>query len=222
MRPIARPGLLLLCALLAAGCDRGFADPSRELADPPPTDRVFPTVVHEPTAYGVLASPLVVGDEKRDVPAGTRCETCHDQAPDPTWQPAPGERFHTNIEVEHGELSCAQCHDAGTRGLHLADDTQVPWVEVIRLCGQCHGTQKRDFDHGAHGGMNGSWDLRQGPRERNTCVDCHPPHAPAYGKRKPVFPPRDRFLHGLGGGQEHVATAEHEGAEAPDPEADHE
>ena len=201
-------GLLMVSAL---GCTRGFADPSREFAEPLPSERTWPTVVHEPTAYGVLATPLIVDAKDLDVPAGTRCEACHDQAPDPTWQPAPGERYHSNIEIEHGDLSCGQCHDPQTRGLHLADDTHVPWVEVIRLCGQCHGPQFRDYGHNTHGGMNGHWDLRQGPRERNNCVDCHTPHAPAFGKRKPVFQPRDRFLHGLDGGQKHGGGATHDG-----------
>ena len=218
-RIVTQGGSLLFFLLLSAGCFSGWADPSREFAEPLSSDRVWPTVVHEPTAFGVLASPLLVKEGERDVPAGTRCETCHDQAPDPTWQPAPGEYFHSNIEVEHGPLKCAQCHDAETRALHLADDEILPWVDVLRLCAQCHGTQYRDYTHGAHGGMNGHWDVRQGTRERNNCVDCHTPHAPAFGKRKPVFPPRDRFLHGMDGGAKHSeGPADH----AAEPEAHHE
>jgi hypothetical protein len=40
--------------------------------------------------------------------------------------------------------------------------------------------------------MRGYWDLTRGPRERNTCTDCHDVHAPLYPKVRPVFPPRDR------------------------------
>jgi hypothetical protein len=64
----------------------------------------------------------------------------------------------------------------------------------MALCAQCHGTQKRDYDHGAHGGMRGYWDLKRGPRERNHCVSCHDPHAPKFGTFMPVHPPKDRFL----------------------------
>jgi hypothetical protein len=44
-----------------------------------------------------------------------------------------------------------------------------------------------------HGGMRGHWDLSRGPRERNHCVACHDPHAPAFGQFEPVPGPRDRF-----------------------------
>jgi hypothetical protein len=64
---------------------------------------------------------------------------------------------------------------------------------VMDLCGQCHGPQARDYAHGAHGGMTGYWDLSRGPRERNNCIDCHDPHAPAFPKVRPVFAPKDRF-----------------------------
>ncbi len=205
------PGLILLLPLLwSAGCDSGFADPSREFAEPLVSERTWPTEVHEPTGFGVLATPLLVDATERKIPAGTRCETCHDQPPDPTWQPAEGEFFHANIEIAHGQLTCDQCHDRESRELHLADRTIVPWVEVLRLCAQCHGTQYRDYKHGAHGGLNGYWDDRQGTKLRNNCVDCHTPHAPAFGTRKPVFPPKDRYLHGLDGGASHGTEAAHE------------
>jgi hypothetical protein len=197
-------GLAAVALLCLVGCDYSqYADPSRRLAAPPASDRVFPTVVHEPTSFGVLDAPLVLNAE-RDIPAGTACETCHDEKPDPSWDPERDELFHTNVETTHGNLSCNQCHDQDRRVLHLADGSPVPFLEVIRLCGQCHGTQYRDFTHGAHGGMNGYWDTRQGARLRNNCVDCHTPHAPAFGTRLPVFPPRDRYLLGA-----HAATGEH-------------
>ena len=75
----------------------------------------------------------------------------------------------------------------------LADGQAVPYTEVMTLCGQCHGPQTRDYAHGAHGGMNGYWDLRKGGRTRNTCINCHDPHAPAFPLVMPVLPPRDRI-----------------------------
>ena len=50
----------------------------------------------------------------------------------------------------------------------------------MTLCAQCHGPQFRDYQHGAHGGMTGYWDLTKGGRMRNNCIDCHDPHAPKY------------------------------------------
>ena len=97
--------------------------------------------------------------------------------------------------VEHGDLRCQACHAPPDYAeLHLADGRRVGRDAQIALCSQCHGTQRRDYDHGAHGGMSGYWDLEQGERTRNTCTDCHDAHAPAY---RPVWPapgPRDRFL----------------------------
>ena len=65
--------------------------------------------------------------------------------------------------------------------------------EALTLCSQCHGPQRRDYDHGAHGGMTGYWDRSRGGRQRNHCVDCHDPHQPAYVGGLPVPAARDRF-----------------------------
>jgi hypothetical protein len=70
----------------------------------------------------------------------------------------------------------------------------VEFADVMKLCAQCHGPQFRDYQHGAHGGMNGYWDLSRGGRSRNNCIDCHDPHAPAYVGAIPAPRPRDRFL----------------------------
>jgi hypothetical protein len=64
-------------------------------------------------------------------------------------------------------------------------------TDAIRLCAQCHGQQHTAYTHGAHGGMNGHWDLSRGDRLRNHCVDCHDPHAPAFPRYMPMPPPRD-------------------------------
>lgn len=179
--------------LLLSACDVAYTDPTREFADPFDTSRTYPTEIDEPPRVAVWDAPLTAdGPELAMRPA---CVTCHGQTPDESWKPAPGENFHTSIELEHGTLVCNQCHDRDRTVLHLADGTPVPFNDVIRLCAQCHGPQWRDYQHGAHGGMNGYWDTHQGPRTRNNCVDCHTPHDPAFKKVMPVFPPRDRHLH---------------------------
>ena len=109
--------------------------------------------------------------------------------------PADLDEFHTGLSFDHGQLRCASCHAEGQPPtLHLATGEPVEIRESLQLCAQCHGPQWRDYQHGAHGGMGGHWDLSQGGRERNHCVDCHDPHAPAYVGGFPVLPPRDRFL----------------------------
>ena len=98
------------------------------------------------------------------------------------------------IHQIHG-YSCLSCHNSEDYdALKLADGSRVEFTEVMTLCAQCHGPETRDYEHGAHGGMNGFWDLTRGPRTKNNCVDCHNPHSPAFLPMQPTFKPRDRFL----------------------------
>ncbi len=125
------------------------------------------------------------------------CSTCH-SVREPNFanrSPADLDQFHQGMAFSHGSTTCYSCHhpdDADS--LRLADSTKVQYVDVMTLCAQCHGPQYRDYLHGAHGGMNGYWDLTRGPQTRNNCIDCHDPHVPAFPKMQPTFKPRDRFL----------------------------
>jgi hypothetical protein len=105
------------------------------------------------------------------------------------------DQFHQGLALQHGTLRCAACHTEGapTR-LHLADGRNLERSQAMELCRQCHGPQYRDYEHGAHGGMAGHWDLSRGPRTRNHCIDCHDPHAPQIREVIPAPPPRDRFF----------------------------
>lgn len=129
-------------------------------------------------------------------PAGIACATCHAAGLRPSLAARAGaSAFHLGVELRHGGLRCDACHAPTDRTrLRLADGEELAFPEVMRLCGQCHGPQLRDYQHGAHGGMRGYWDLTRGPRERNSCVVCHGAHEPAYPKVIPAPPPRDRFL----------------------------
>lgn len=128
------------------------------------------------------------------------CGSCH-AGKAPALRRKSGESlkiFHSGLKLQHGGLSCLTCHNNDNYDtLRLADDTEVPFDDLMTLCGQCHGPQKRDYDHGSHGGMTGHWDLNKGPRVRNQCVHCHDPHAPAYVGVMPAPGPRDRFLQHL-------------------------
>jgi hypothetical protein len=189
--------LLSLALLLgiATACDHGFADPSREFGPEVPEDApLHPVEIHVPTSLGVADTPL---KDAQGRPIGVRCATCHGPEPTQSWAARPGapEVFHEAVNLQHGNLVCNACHVDGDRTkLHLADGTPLDLRDAKTLCAQCHGVQVRDYTRGSHGGMNGYWDLRQGPRDRNHCVTCHAPHAPAYGTVLPVHPPRDRYL----------------------------
>ena len=127
------------------------------------------------------------------------CQTCHS-----LLQPAPVagalslgslDRFHRGLEFRHGSLTCHSCHDVGQpQQFKLADAIPVESWDAMQLCSQCHGPQRRDYDHGAHGGMNASCDLTRAPRARNICTDCHDPHSPKPGQVLPTFKPKDRFM----------------------------
>lgn len=179
----------MIAFLLLVACDTGFADPSREFGPPVPDGPRHPTTIHAPSTLGVVDTPLT---DANGTPVGVACATCHGPDPETAWASRDGAPFHTGVALAHGALTCDSCHDADRTALHLADGTSVALPDAIELCAQCHGPQYRDYTHGSHGGLNGYWDTRRGPRTKNHCVDCHGPHAPAYAGVLPVFPPADR------------------------------
>lgn len=129
-------------------------------------------------------------------PVFLRCATCHalNEPNRATHAGVALKTFHQGLTYQHGNLTCISCHhEQDYDSLRGADNRKIPFTKVLELCSQCHGPQARDYNHGAHGGMSGHWDLTRGPRTRNNCIDCHDPHHPAYPKVQPVFPPKDRF-----------------------------
>lgn len=125
------------------------------------------------------------------------CTTCHaTRAPNArTASSAELDEFHGGMMFAHGNNRCLACHDATDYdAFHLADGARVAMADVMTLCAQCHAAKVEEFEHGAHGGMNGFWDLSRGSRTRNHCIDCHDPHAPAFPRMAPTFKPKDRFL----------------------------
>ncbi len=108
------------------------------------------------------------------------CDTCHRDTRD---------KQHANIVLHHAEeqRGCLDCHDAGDRDrLRLANGTRIAFEESFKLCGQCHGTQYRDWKVGLHGKRTGEWN---GRREYRLCVSCHWPHEPRFAPMKPVAKP---------------------------------
>ncbi len=116
-------------------------------------------------------------------PAMASCRSCHaTTTPNiDTRTAAELDQFHQGLKYVHGNLTCLSCHNAKNYDtLRLADSRPVEFTDVMTLCSQCHGSQRRDYNRGLHGGMNGHWDLTRGGRTRNTCINCHDPHAPAF------------------------------------------
>ncbi|MEX2581408.1 MAG: hypothetical protein WD342_20295 [Verrucomicrobiales bacterium] len=159
------------------------------------SDKVIGETLHPVTIRQPSAGPWVDSGKKdeKGQPVIISCATCHDtRDPDfKTNEAALLDEFHQGMAYQHGSLSCMSCHHPEDyNSLKLADDRRVDFAQSMQLCAQCHGPQHRDYQNGSHGGMTGYWDLRQGPRERNHCIDCHDPHHPKYPRLMPVFPPK--------------------------------
>lgn len=201
---MVKTGLLLgglILAVVTLGVSRpAVAPPTSEEAAPrvKPAAR-WPVTIRKPSGPPTVDSGLV--DEKGQS-VRIACAICH------ATKPVNGEarlgtalvQFHQNLVGQHATLTCVSCHNPadGYGTLRLADGKSVPHSEVMTLCAQCHGPQYRDYQHGAHGGMNGYWDLTRGGRTRNNCIDCHDAHAPKIRPVHPAAGPNDRFLNGGG------------------------
>lgn len=185
-------GLVIALIAVAAFAAEATGAAAAPAAAPAAT---HPVVIRRHPAPRVLSG----ATDHAGQPATIACGTCHAvRPPDPANRSAADlDQFHQGLNVAHGTNSCLSCHDAGDYdSLKLADGRKVAFEDSMTLCSQCHGPQRRDYDHGAHGGMNGYWDLSRGGRVRNTCVDCHDPHVPKYQGAIPMPRPRDRFQAG--------------------------
>ncbi|MBM4117252.1 hypothetical protein FJ251_05835 [bacterium] len=118
------------------------------------------------------------------------CSDCHaDLEPDPTprvlgMHEEIVERFH------HAEAQrwCLDCHNPSDRDkLRLANGELIDFGESYKLCGQCHGTNFRDWRAGVHGKRTGMWN---GRKEYRLCVHCHDPHRPRFAPIAPEPEPR--------------------------------
>ncbi len=184
---------IALCSLLSCdGAGDDEAPPADAEARGNESGERYPTRIETPAVLRGLVRPGPVDGQDAVIP----CATCHEASLRRAELPESADGIagpHTGLRVDHGAIACAACHHESDRSaLHLADGTSLPLSDAMRLCRQCHGPQTRDYDHGSHGGMRGFWDLSRGPRERNHCVSCHDPHAPAFGEFMPMPATRDR------------------------------
>lgn len=164
--------------------------PGRAFSDKVIGDTLHPVMIRQPTGEPWMDSGR---KDAKGQPVMVSCATCHDtRKPDFTTNDAALlDEFHKGMKYQHGAQTCMSCHHPEDyNSLKLADGRRVDFAQSMQLCAQCHGPQFRDYQNGSHGGMTGYWDLKQGPRERNHCIDCHDPHHPKYPQLMPVFPPK--------------------------------
>ena len=163
-------------------------------SDTGPSRADFPIEILKPLGPPRVTTGLKDSDGSEVMVA---CSTCHTTRP-PNHQNKTArdlDEFHGGTVLAHGTVSCLSCHnERDYDALRLADGSRVEFSDVMTLCAQCHGAQMTSYEHGAHGGMNGFWDLTRGPRTKHNCIDCHNPHAPQFPKMQPMFKPKDRFL----------------------------
>lgn len=190
--------VFVLAAVLALGaaCNNRAAtepDDKRPARTPDAASR-YPVTIHAPVALESIETGTT---DPTGRAIRIRCESCHTLqglVTEPPVQPSDAKGPHVGLEFAHGTLQCVACHLPNKPSdARLATGESIPMTQAMQLCRQCHGTHARDYDYGAHGGMQGYWDLSRGPRVRNNCVDCHDPHRPKFEQFQPMPPPRDRF-----------------------------
>jgi len=101
---------------------------------------------------------------------------------------------HKDIVMGHGRHNrnnnCFNCHnETNLVVLQTRDGRELKLEESTPLCGSCHGPTYRDWEAGVHGRTSGFWNRQLGAADRNGCVSCHNPHAPAFPPRKPAPEP---------------------------------
>jgi formate-dependent nitrite reductase cytochrome c552 subunit len=161
-----------------------------------------PVIIHHPSGPPRIATNQL---DALGHPVTLSCASCHGNRASnlATSKGQDLKEFHQSLNFAHGSLKCVSCHQPSDyNSLRLADGESLAFSDVQSLCAQCHTPQARDYEHGAHGGMNGHWDLTRGARQRKGCIDCHDPHAPAFPNMVPAFKSLDRFLDPSGASHE--------------------
>ncbi len=170
----------------------------------------FPVVVRKPAGPPRIE---LIGTDPQGRTGSVACSTCHSvRKPNRDNKTATTlDEFHQGMTFNHGTIACYSCHNPDdSDALRLADGTSVSYENVMTLCSQCHSSQADSFAHGAHGGMNGHWDLSRGPQAKNNCIDCHDPHSPNYPKMIVGFKPKDRFNEPSDHDHKHEGAASHD------------
>lgn len=188
----SHPAVFACLATALCACQHDAAPQTRPAA----AAKVGVNAVHSPPKLTSIETGKSDGLGR---PIRVACVTCHGTRDAGAFPQSASDlrEFHQGLVVQHGNLQCGSCHverAGGEPRLHLASGVELSTADTMRLCAQCHGPKFQSYEHGAHGGMTGYWDLSRGDRSRNHCVDCHDPHAPKFAPSRPVLPPRDRFL----------------------------
>ena len=169
----------LACMLGALACSSGGSPPSVPVADP---EKLLEKTMAPNPGAPVMISP------RSQILAGYPCSDCHETLSLGEPQ-VPPRGPHHSLRFAHMESvgDCRQCHDyQNLDQLRLITGELVSFDDTERLCGQCHGRQRRDWHLGIHGKQVGSW---RGLKHRYSCPQCHDPHRPGRVAVDPYPPP---------------------------------
>jgi len=119
-----------------------------------------------------------------------RCSDCHRIIPSPLETDRTLTQ-HREVRLSHGiNTRCFNCHHRGNRDAFVDDyGNEIRWDQPQLLCAKCHGPVYRDWQNGAHGRTNGSWDPKRGVQTRLRCIECHDPHRPPFAPIAPAPAP---------------------------------
>lgn len=114
------------------------------------------------------------------------CSNCHTKPVEQLKQLNEGTSAHWDIELKHANpvsMNCMTCHNMDKPDeLTSLTKTSISFDHSYQQCAQCHSSQFKDWEGGAHGKRLRGW---LPPRISQTCVGCHNPHKPAFEKRWP-------------------------------------
>ncbi len=114
------------------------------------------------------------------------CNECHQKF---QTEPKGKKRLaeHTKLTLKHGRNDyCLNCHHETNRNVYVTHDgKEILSDKPEELCAKCHGVVYRDWEVGAHGKLEGFWDISTEGRQSLVCIECHDPHDPKF---KPLNP----------------------------------
>lgn len=199
-RPIARRvshlGLVFALAVASGSCAPPLPETTEGLFERPVFGNVFDT-----RAPRGRVQPLRLRMEAEGTYFEWMCLECHNgfggpgRHEEPEANPDVAEHRFIQENLDHGGLSCLNCHHPANRIFYVGrDGSEIPTEDPDRLCAKCHAPIHKDWASGLHGRRNGYWDPAKGPRTQLSCIQCHDVHIPKAPTMKPdPAPARSRL-----------------------------
>jgi hypothetical protein len=126
------------------------------------------------------------------------CQECHNDFKT-QLQPREMVSEHQGLYYDHikGDNWCFSCHyeELEKRNrIRLVRGIYKGTGDMVKLCSQCHGEKKGEWEIGIHGKVYGRWQTYGDVKvQKKSCEECHSPHHPRSIKVKPFPGPRLRF-----------------------------